>query len=197
MRSHVLSQRLVPAWLVAAALFLGVLPAPAQALTFDLHYENSDPPSYDPSGANLSFIMSHVASYYSRIIRDPFTLTIHYKWDAMDMDTLAMHHNDGMDGPREDAAVIQFNRLHPWYIDPSPADNSEYNMSSQIYNSLGLDKKLAWFNGLPPPTLEVGYRGGATAGVGFRWNRISNRVYPIVYTYYYTGITLINPAGRK
>ncbi len=51
----------------------------------------------------------------------------------------------------------------PWYFDPTPNENSEFDVQQTLYADLPYSQQTAYFKGSPPDLLEVGVRGSAVS----------------------------------
>jgi len=157
---------------VAAACVLA-LALPASALTINVTFKSSssDSPSFDPNGLLLAPIMEQAAAFWSDIIEDTGTLDIEYYYDDLSDPnvTLGLHNNLDTSGGKPTRARIRFDTElngveRDWWFDPTPAENSEFNLTQSLYRDLSPAQQTAWFNGSPPEVLEVGYRGSAVNG---------------------------------
>jgi len=147
-----------------------VVAAPAGALTIDLTFKSgtSASPSFDPNGLRISAIMVYAAKRWEDIIEDEATLKIEFYYSDLpdSPSTLGRHTNLDTSGGKPTKARIQFDTVFSgnerlWYFDPTPGDDSEYNMTQTLYRDLTNTQKNNWFTGSPPDLLEVGYRGSA------------------------------------
>jgi hypothetical protein len=155
---------------------MAVIPQTANAfLTINLNYTGSaaSEPSYDPGGTNLMAMMNAAAEQWGRAtgtIQDNHVINIDISWaDLSDASgTLGLHTNlDGGPVPKPTTAQIQmdtqFNGVDRlWFFDPTPTDNSEFNVAQSLYGNLSLANQNAWYNGSPPAVLEEGFAGLAT-----------------------------------
>ena len=48
-----------------------------------------------------------------------------------------------------------------WFLDPTPLDNSEYDLTQKLYKELSGWQKTNWFTGTMPELLEATYSGPA------------------------------------
>src|SRR4051794_10875207 len=118
----------------AAPLATGcwIQPALGSDLVMVFDAAGSVNPASDPSGAQLQAIMSHVESVYQDIFEDAHTLTITFRYGNQPAGTLAAHSLTAQAGGRETAGTIVFDpdaSGSNWFFDPTPADNSEFNMT--------------------------------------------------------------------
>ncbi len=99
---------------------------------------------------------------------DPATIRITYWWDA---DMTSGGQSDPAwiveSGGAVTFATVRFNSTRNFYYDPTPEDDSEFNMSQVQYNygpnALPLADQTARFTGNVPDLFEAGYNGDAVA----------------------------------
>ena len=170
-------------WSLRQLLLTGVillhLPIPARGLQFVLNYDYVHSATYiDPCGVDrtlsLILIMESAAARWEQIIQDEHTLTINYRWEDIDDSKgwLGYHLLSSSSGGRETEAKVVFDTRHngqarPWWLDPTPADDSEFSMYQALYRDLSVADQTAYFDGSPPGVFEAGYRGGATASAPY------------------------------
>jgi hypothetical protein len=151
---------------------LGVT-TPARSITINLTFDSgaSDSPTFDSTGALLTPIMQAAANFWEDIIEDTGTLAIEYYYDNLSdpNNTLAVHNNLATSGGKPTSARVrvdtQLNGVERlWFFDPTPTNNSEYDLQQTLYRDLTGTQQTNWFNGSPPDLLEVGYRGNTVAG---------------------------------
>lgn len=163
---------MVGCWLVAAAIVVTCVAAPAVGLTINLSYSSgtSAPPSFDPGGLQLQALMTAAVDAWEEIIQDEWYLDLSYYWTDLDdvSRTLALEltYNTFMDKPT--MASIRFDSQldgmdRNWYVDATPTDNSEFDLESLFVGDLSAGERDAWYNGDPPDSLEVSYSGPANA----------------------------------
>jgi hypothetical protein len=140
---------------------------------------DEEPPAFDPASAGLQSILQHIESVYEDAFEDPQTIRITYWWDA-DMTFCCGQSIPAM--MREDAngnlthAVVRINPTVAYYIDPTPANDSEYTMAQRLYNygpnAITPAQQAARFTGAVPAVFEAGYNGpvnpAGPAGGGLR-----------------------------
>lgn len=162
--------------LLAAAVAPMVFVAPrSTALDIVLNYNAgaSVEPSYDLTGAGLTDLMQHVESVYQDIFEDSHTLTINYWWEDLADTTVGLHSLVTQAGGRETVANLRLDTRvgtggseRAYFMDPTPANNSEFNMAQTLWRDLTPTQQTNFYNftGPIPATFEVGFAGTATAG---------------------------------
>ena len=149
-----------------AALCLALSSPSTWGITIDLTpIDLGDNPNVDMDGSGLDAVMNYVASVYEDIIEDTHTLTLTYSWDSA-LSSFAGQHQFGTEvNGREVTANIRFNPARSWFVDPTPADDSEFTMSQVLYNfgpnALSPTQKANRFSGTVTDVFEAGYNGPA------------------------------------
>ncbi len=131
---------------------------------------DEEPPAFDPTSAGLRSILDAIAADYEHVFQDSQTIRITYWWDA-DMTFCC-----GQSIPalmREDSngnlthAVVRINPTVAYYIDPTPAVDSEFTMDQRLYNfgpnAITPAQQAARFAGNVPDLFEAGYNGPVVA----------------------------------
>jgi len=149
-------QAIVAAVAMVLVLFCGQQ-ASAINIVMNFNSGSSDYPAYDPDGSKLVALMASVESYYQDIFEASGTLTVDFYYD--DIDALAIHNNTGTSGGKPTSCRIRVDTTPTWYIDATPLDNSEYNMTHYLYRDLDATKQAQYYNGSPPDFLEYAYKG--------------------------------------
>ena len=151
---------------------------------FESHPDN---PEFfeDPNGAMLQPILEHAAEQWERIFA-PNNHTIEITWFWDNDESLGLIDEDGKqpstsaiasdpidtdeDG-RIDFAVIRFNLNRTgWWFDPTPNDDSEFNMNQQLYRDIAASTspdptwRFPTGAGQPPDLLETAYFGAVPSG---------------------------------
>ena len=154
---------------VLAILPLLSLHAPAQASLFDLVFEDPPgggiPPTYDSDGQHLRDIMIAAATVWDSIIDEELfgsdQIRIYYHWESMPSNSGQLY--DAVineDNGRVQEARIRFNQNRVFWIDPTPHDNSEFDMEQVHVRDESESLPIGiWFDESPPQLLEVGYAG--------------------------------------
>mgnify|MGYP001227891751 CR=1 FL=1 len=160
----------------AAAIALSAgLAAQSSALTINLTFNAGSTDQFiDPFGVNrtneLHAVMNAAASIWEDIIETAHTLNISYWWDDLDPGTLGVHNLVSQSGGRETAGNIRFDTLvsagnaRRWFFDPTPFDDSEFNMQQTLWRDATATQQADWYNGTAQDTFEIGYGGAALAG---------------------------------
>ncbi len=136
----------------------------------DLSGFDQEPPGTDPTSALLLDILEETEAVFEDAFEDSATIRITYWWDA-DMT------GAGQSIPAlifEDPAgtlthaIVRFNPNRNWFIDPTPEDDSEYQLEPVLYsfgtNTLTPNQQTNRFGGSPPSVFEAGFNGPAVSG---------------------------------
>ncbi len=168
--SHCPATRRACAAALGLTCAMAFAPLPARALNIVLVYDastSSNNPAYDPNAIRLGNILEYVASVFEDIIEDDHTITIDYQWDSqLRINTgFSGQHNFGaeVDG-RETEARVRFDSTIAYYIDPTPWDDSEYNMQQLLTRGMSANLQAARFTGTASEVMEFGFRGAPVAG---------------------------------
>lgn len=160
----------------AAAVVLGAgLAASGSALTINLTFNAGSTDQFvDPFGVNrtneLHDVIEAAASIWEDIVETSHTLNINYWWDDLDDSTIGLHNLTAQSGGRETAGNIRFDTLSTsgtarrYYFDPTPFDDSEFDMQQTLWRDMSAGQQTDFFNGTAQDTFEVGYQGTAFAG---------------------------------
>jgi hypothetical protein len=145
---------------------------PARGIDITLIYDNANSlePSYDPAGAQLTVLMNHIKAVYEDIFEDSHSLTVTYRWADLAPGVGGLHSLLSQSGGRENSMLVQLNSFNgatevAWFMDPTPANDSEFNMSQTLFRDLTATQRTNFYNAGAniPQTFEVGYQGPATA----------------------------------
>jgi len=165
--------------LLLIGLIVLYLPAAASGLQFALNFDYVGSATYiDPCGVDrtlsLILIMEAAAARWEQIIQDEHTITINYRWEDIDDSKgwMGYHLLSSSSGGRETEAEVVFDTWHngqarPWWLDPTPGDDSEFSIHQTLYRDLSAADQAAYFNGSPPEVFEAGYRGAAEASAPY------------------------------
>ncbi|HEY7090560.1 MAG TPA: hypothetical protein VH518_20850, partial [Tepidisphaeraceae bacterium] len=159
--------------LIVAACGSSLLADSSRGITFTLTFDSAGSvnPSYDPTGSQLTTLMNHVIATYEDIFEDAHNLTVTYRWGDLSGTSLGMHQLLTQSGGRENSMSITLdNRIgtagaeRVWFMDPTPANDSEFDMTQQLWRDLTASDRTNFFNGPVnvPDTFEAAYRGLAT-----------------------------------
>lgn len=166
---------------IALASLLAVV-RPATGIDIILNFDNGQSvnPTQDAGATGLQALFAHAESYYEDVFEDTetnTTLTVNFWYE--DLDTIAspgtigfhvlVDQNDNGGQPwREVEANIRLDNDRTWFIDPTPQDNSEFDMSQTLWRDLTPAQQNDYYNDFTaadiPETFEVGVRGAAPAG---------------------------------
>src|SRR5262245_7097731 len=141
---------------IAAACGSGLVADWSRAITITLSFDSaaSVNPSYDPTGSQLTTLMNHVMATYEDIFEDAHNLTVTYRWADLSGTSLGTHALLTQSGGRENTMLIQLdNRIgtggaeRVWFMDPSPANDSEFDMTQQLWRDLSATDRTNFYNG--------------------------------------------------
>jgi hypothetical protein len=120
-------------------------------------------PSWDPNGAILTAHFNAAVDIWEELIPSPGNYEFDFQWDD-DISGLGLTTDlQPID------TWIEINPNQPWWIDTTPADNVEFNLTGAqtLFNQLSAANQSTIFPGTTPPgTLEVGFRGTGLAAFG-------------------------------
>ncbi|MGD9720302.1 MAG: PEP-CTERM sorting domain-containing protein [Pirellulales bacterium] len=113
--------------------------APGQILTnFGLAQTT---PANAVGGGTLQALVAAAVTYWQNAYADPFTLTLEYGWFPRSGSTTGTHSllTEGGSPHRELSASLAFDSDQStiWFVDPTPADNSEFALYQEYYSNLG------------------------------------------------------------
>ncbi|TWT91796.1 hypothetical protein Pla108_41740 [Botrimarina colliarenosi] len=167
-----------------AAAALALAAGSAKAITFDLVYRgpNSGNPHpdalnhfVDTDGSQLIAHVAEAARRWSEIVRDPHTMRIEYYYanEANTPGTTAtgpsfesIAFNNGAKNRTTFGAIRVYNQYDLWF-DPTPEDDSEYDLSQKVVDDLTFDEEKAGITrGAGVGGVEVGYEGQRAGGAG-------------------------------
>lgn len=160
-------------FLVILALLAAQTVRPAPAVTFNLIFDEdgadgdgqaSTYPLFDPDGSLLQSIMSEAAIRWSDIVEDSHTMTIKFLYGTISVGAVAQAGIDGINNGnnvRVETGRITFSDVASWYLDPTPANDLEFDFTQTLYQDLDAGTAAADFtnSGAAEPLLEIGYRG--------------------------------------
>lgn len=130
----------------------------------------SDSPSFDPNGTQLQALFGFAESYYEDIFEGTTStgLTLDVWYDSLSGSTLGSHTLDDDNSQRETEGHIRIDTDTNWFLDPTPEDNSEFNMKQRFFRDLTASQTTSWYDvgsgSTIPETFETGYRGNAFSG---------------------------------
>ncbi len=149
------------------------LASPASAIDIILNYA---PPvgnpnttlAADPGGLHFQAIMAQVEAFYEDVFKDiDHTLTVEFYYDDLSGGTIGLHNLLAQSAGRQTAARVRIDsRLsvgveRPWFIDTTPGDSSEFNITQTLYRDLTPSQQTDYLLGPVPGVFEVGYTGSA------------------------------------
>ncbi len=124
-----------------------------------------EPPGFDSDSSDLLAILQEIESRYQDAFKDSQTIRITYLWDTNTPFSGQARPGWVVEDNNGDIthAVVRFNPNRNWYVDPTPANDSEFNMDQVLYrygdNTLTGTERLANFSGTVPDVFEAGYNG--------------------------------------
>jgi len=171
--------RFVLGFLLGTFICIGVEPPNADAINFNFTYDaaNSTAPASinDPNGQQLLAMMDDVGDMWADLIEDPWTINVEVRWQVPTLGnnfsgqmTPFQNHPGNTNGdPAEQNnrivwALIRMNPNRTWWVDPTPTNHSEFDMTQTLYRDLSNSQQTAWYadgNDPVPDLLEVGYIG--------------------------------------
>jgi len=154
--------------IVAASLALGSVGPAALALNIELVPDLTDSvnPDHDPDWVKLTALLQYVASVYEDIIEDDHTFELRYRYGTDFPFANGVYTTLDVDDKGRD--TLGRIRIKPrpendpekvFYYDPTPAEDSEYDMRQWLYRDLDMDQQAERFADNVPALFEAGYRG--------------------------------------
>ncbi len=172
--------------ILAALSFLAIAgKLSAITVTLDFNETLSESPAFDPvmpgnqPPAGLRSLMEYADAYYTDIFQDFHSLKINYWYEDLSDNTIGFNSIVATDIPGDPARrVIEANiridtrvgtggSLRNYFIDPTPANDSEFEMQQTLWRDVATEDRDSWYNNFGssiPNTFEVGYRGDAVSG---------------------------------
>jgi hypothetical protein len=150
------------------------LASPAAAINIVPVFNAADneTPAFDPANNGIQDLFDYAETYYQDIFEDAgYTLTVNYWYDDLEDNTLGQFNPVTEVGHRVTEANVRIDTrqdiggsLRNWYIDSTPASDSEFEMEKDLWldgppNTSGFVAAVQ-----PPGAFEVGYRGTAPFG---------------------------------
>ena len=160
-------------WILLAAVACCTTMAitiPASALNIVLTYDPGAPEAataaFDTTGDDLTDLMETAALYWEDIIEDSHTLDVRFFYRDFGgntgADTLVQVSSGGK--PTVCRIRVDSTPAFGWYLDPTPFDHSEFNLSQTTVGDLLSGERSNWYNDNPPDLLEASYMGGNAPG---------------------------------
>ena len=133
----------------------------------------TDLPDFDSDLSQLAGIMNAAATYWESIFPHLGVddIDIYYGYRDLDPGILAVAEVQDFDNQtgRPTQGAIAFDTTvnsqtmgdidREWFFDPTPFDDSEFNMQQVLVRDLDPDNVPDYYNGSPPGLLEAGYYG--------------------------------------
>jgi hypothetical protein len=166
-------------YLAAAALSSAALSvtAPASALQLVFHFDPSFiPPFETPDGKVMMKFATAAAKRWEQVLPQAEVKHVDLSWTKFTDGTLGftnVWNNISIDADLSDnicparaatpksPAVPSGPCPGTWFFDPTPDEDSEFNLRQVLFGQLPAPLQKAWFGGSPPSLLEVGYGGPA------------------------------------
>lgn len=148
-------------WKAGAGVILGLIAAlaagTASAVNIVPIWEASDAyPEEDPDGSAMQAMMAHVETYLEDIFEAPGTLTVYYRYMT---GGFGVHNNLTVSNGKPTSCRIQLSSDYDWWYDPTPEDDSEFNMVSKQASQYSSTNLATYYNGTVPGLLEVQCQG--------------------------------------
>ena len=124
----------------------------------------SETPGFDTTGDELTTLMEAAAVYWEDIIADTGdTLEIRFFYHDFGDTTAADTLITAVSGGKPTACRIRVDSTpaEGWYIDATPWDHDEYDMTQTLVGELLSGDRSDWYNDYPPDLLEVSFAGDA------------------------------------
>ncbi|TWU29863.1 dockerin type I domain-containing protein [Bythopirellula polymerisocia] len=137
----------------------------AQAITISMNYGGGSPPPFDPDGSKLKAIVAAAGAIWGDYILDDQNYSFDLRWEDIDGGTLGQHQPGWLLDSRDlvfDTKDSNGN-WRDWFFDPTPFDNSEFDMQSTLVRDLSPLAADRAYGGSPPALLEAGFSGVATS----------------------------------
>ena len=158
--------------LSSSYLFFCVTLAPqSDAIDITITYESvGQEPDADPNGDKLVALAEYVASVYEDIIEDNHAMEFKIRYDIVTFTNGQFSHlqpNNATNRSTQGRVTINPTPANSpdrkFYYDPTPADDSEYDMQQWLFRDLTNSQQAERFNGNTPAVFEAGYRGEVAA----------------------------------
>ncbi len=128
---------------------------------------SEEPPNFDSDSSGLLTVLQEIENRFQDAFEDSQTIRITYLWDTNTSGTFSGQAPPGWvvedNNGKITHAVVRFQPARNWFIDPTPASDSEYDMAQKLYsygdNVLTPTQRLANFSGNVPDVFEAGYNG--------------------------------------
>ncbi len=186
---HTSNQRRILA-ILAILLLCGLNASPALGQLNIIPIFNagaSELPGFDPAASGLMDLINYAEIFFEDVFddahMDPHTLTLNFWYEDLNNNLVGQHTLvdeddaaicDSLIAPsplcRETEADIRIDTrlgmggaLRNWWIDPTPEDDSEFNMQQTLWRDTSGTNQGDWYNAGAniPETFEVGYSGNA------------------------------------
>ena len=158
---------------VCCAMIVGcAVSQQAPAITFDLNFVTGAANPNDPGDVGLQAIVQEAADRWADIIEDAHTMKLNVSYFVNGASgngpcgpnvrtACAPIVSANRDGTRTVEGDLLFFADRDWYLDPTPGNDSEFDLTQTLYQDLSPAQQLAGYSGETlEPLLEVGFRGG-------------------------------------
>ncbi len=135
-------------------------------ITLQFDDVNSERPSIDPNASALTELMQFSKSFYEDVFEDEHALTITYAYASLPGSPIGLYLPSGP-GPdlRDSGGTLLIDSAVDWFLDPTPENNSEFDMEQTFWRDLTTTQRVSWYNDYAsstiPETFEAGYTGVA------------------------------------
>ena len=167
------------------ALLFAVAPS-TMAIEINFEYDAELTHPNDPSGAWIMFMANSAAAYWEDYLPEDGTYDIDIAYDQLGTSS-GGGENYGLASPCGigNAIWMDIDPSDGWFVDPTPFDHSEYDFITRqdpvwnsntnryeygggqwLYSDVSGGEQAAWFEGNPPASMEIGFRGSALAWSG-------------------------------
>ncbi len=164
--------------LISGALSAALLTLPAYAINITLAFNAgaNQAPAFDLAATGLTSLFEHAEAFYQDVFEDAHNITINFWYEDLADSTLGLHSlvTEGGVPNRETQANIRIDTrvgtggaLRSWFIDPTPDNDSEFNMQQTLWRDISATQQADFYNNIGlsvPATFETGYTGVANSG---------------------------------
>ena len=116
-------------------------------------------PEEDPDGSAIQVMMGHLETYLEDIFLAPGTLTVYFGYME---GGFGAHNNLSTSGGKPTSCRIRLSADYDWWYDPTPFDDSEFNLVSKRASQYTQSSLNSWYDyagTTVPDFLEVQYEG--------------------------------------
>lgn len=148
---------------MTALLAVALPSATARAIDIELIFDADQSAIFMLNGQDRTLdlipIMEAAAAHWEDILKDNHSITITYYWnpDPNEDPHACITAVDNFGRPTAATIVIRVDI--PWYLDPDPDLDDEYDMQPKLYRDTHPAEQVTAFGGSVPEVFEVGYNG--------------------------------------